>query len=133
MGVPRKNHLTHLQAELGLSHMWPVRGLNLHQTQRLDDRMIKSAYIQRPYPLGHGGRHSRPNCLLFLWDMWSPDGSCFPICNLLNNSMTSNDVDLKKKKRVKNVSGRETPSSIEIHFYEIMVSRDNDMCCSELL
>ena len=104
MGVPRKNHLTHLQAELGLSHMWPVRGLNLHQTQRLDDRMIKSADIQRPYPLGHGGRHSRPNCLLFLWDMWSPDGSCFPICNLLNNSMTSNDVDLKKKKRVHTIT-----------------------------
>ena len=33
-GVPRENHLTHLQAELGLSHMWPVRGLNLHQSQR---------------------------------------------------------------------------------------------------
>ena len=32
-GVPRKNHLTHPQAELGLSHMWPVRGSNLHQTQ----------------------------------------------------------------------------------------------------
>ena len=25
-GVPRDNHLTHPQAELGLSHMWPVRG-----------------------------------------------------------------------------------------------------------
>ena len=23
-GVPRENHLTHPQAELGLSHMWPV-------------------------------------------------------------------------------------------------------------
>ena len=33
-GVPRENHLTHPQAELGLSHMWPVRGSNLHQTQR---------------------------------------------------------------------------------------------------
>ena len=32
-----------------------------------------------------------------------------------------------------NVSGRGTQSSIEIHFYEIMVSRDNDMCYSELL
>ena len=31
--VPRENHLTHLQAELGLSHMWPVRDSNLHQTQ----------------------------------------------------------------------------------------------------
>ena len=30
-GVPRENHLTHPQAELGLSHMWPVRGSNLHQ------------------------------------------------------------------------------------------------------
>ena len=25
-GVPRENHLTHPQAELGLSHTWPVRG-----------------------------------------------------------------------------------------------------------
>ena len=33
-GVPRENHLTQPQAELGLSHMWPVRGSNLHQTQR---------------------------------------------------------------------------------------------------
>ena len=33
-GVPRENHLTHPYAELGLSHMWPVRGSNLHQTQR---------------------------------------------------------------------------------------------------
>ena len=33
-GVPRENHLTHPQAELGLSHMWPVRGLNQHQSQR---------------------------------------------------------------------------------------------------
>ena len=29
-----ENHLTHPQAELVLSHMWPVRGSNLHQTQR---------------------------------------------------------------------------------------------------
>ena len=58
-GVPRENHLTHPQAELGLSHMWPVQGWNLHQTQRLGDRMIKSAEIQRPYPLGHGGRLMR--------------------------------------------------------------------------
>ena len=34
MGVPRENHLKHPQAELVLSHMWPVRGSNLHQTQR---------------------------------------------------------------------------------------------------
>ena len=53
-GISRENHLTHPQ--LGLSHMWPVRGSNLHKTQRWDDRMIKSAEIQRPYPLGHGGR-----------------------------------------------------------------------------
>ena len=33
-GIPRENHLTHPQAEFGLSHMWPVRGSNLHQTQR---------------------------------------------------------------------------------------------------
>ena len=32
-GAKWENHLTHPQAELGLSHMWPVRGLNLHQTQ----------------------------------------------------------------------------------------------------
>ena len=31
---PQKNHLTHPQAELGLSHMWPMRGLNPHQSQR---------------------------------------------------------------------------------------------------
>ena len=48
--------------------------------------------------------------------MWSTDGSCFPLCNLFNNSMTSNDVDRKKKKS-ENVSGRGTPSSIEIHSY----------------
>ena len=28
--------------------MWSVRGSNLHKTQRWDDRMIKSAEIQRP-------------------------------------------------------------------------------------
>ena len=33
-GVARENHLTHPQAELGLSHMWPVLGSNLYQTQR---------------------------------------------------------------------------------------------------
>ena len=33
-GVPQENHLTHPQAELGLSHMWPVRRSNLHQAQR---------------------------------------------------------------------------------------------------
>ena len=31
---PKKNHPAHPQAELGLSHMWPVRGSNPHQTQR---------------------------------------------------------------------------------------------------
>ena len=31
---PVKNRLAHPQVELGLSHMWPVRGWNLHQTQR---------------------------------------------------------------------------------------------------
>ena len=31
---PEKNHVTHPQAELGLSHMWPVRGSNPRQTQR---------------------------------------------------------------------------------------------------
>ena len=29
---PEKNPLAHPQAELGLSHMWPVRGSNPHQT-----------------------------------------------------------------------------------------------------
>ena len=33
-GIARENHLTHPQAELGSSHMWPVRGSNLLQTQR---------------------------------------------------------------------------------------------------
>ena len=55
-GVSRENHLTHQQAELDLSHVWPVRGSNLHQTQRWDDQMIKSAEIQQPYALRHGGR-----------------------------------------------------------------------------
>ena len=36
-GVPRENHLTYPQAEHGLSHMWPVRGSNLHQSQRMND------------------------------------------------------------------------------------------------
>ena len=31
---PEKNHLAHLQAELGLSHMWPVQSSNRHQTQQ---------------------------------------------------------------------------------------------------
>ena len=34
MGDPEKKHLTHPQAELGLSHMWPERGSNPHQSQR---------------------------------------------------------------------------------------------------
>ena len=38
---PEKNHLTHPQAELGLSHMWPEWGSNPHQTQRCDDPVIK--------------------------------------------------------------------------------------------
>ena len=29
-----KNHLAHPQAELCLSHMWPVRGSNPHQSQQ---------------------------------------------------------------------------------------------------
>ena len=33
-GVPRENHLTHPQADLGLSQIWPVRDSNLHQSQR---------------------------------------------------------------------------------------------------
>ena len=33
-GEPREKNLAHPQAELGLSHMWPVRGSNPHQTQR---------------------------------------------------------------------------------------------------
>ena len=37
-----KNHLTHLQAELGLSRMWPKPGSNPHPTQRYD-RVINSA------------------------------------------------------------------------------------------
>ena len=63
-GVPRETHLTHPQAEHGLSHMWPVRASNLHQSQRWDDRMIKSAEIQRPYPLGI----NQIDCIVrFLW------------------------------------------------------------------
>ena len=33
-GEPREKHLAHPQAELDLSHIWPVRGSNQHQTQR---------------------------------------------------------------------------------------------------
>ena len=29
---PEKSHLAHLQADLGLSQMWPVRGSNPHQS-----------------------------------------------------------------------------------------------------
>ena len=43
--TPQENHLTHPQAELGLSHMWPVRGSNLHQQHRWVDRIIKSVEI----------------------------------------------------------------------------------------
>ena len=38
---PEKKTLAHPQADLGLSHIWPVRGSNPHQTQRWDDRVIK--------------------------------------------------------------------------------------------
>ena len=38
---PGKNHLTHPQVELDLSHLWPVWGSNPHQSQRWDDRMVK--------------------------------------------------------------------------------------------
>ena len=42
-GEPRekKKHLAHLQAELDLIHICPVRGSNPDKTQREDDRMIK--------------------------------------------------------------------------------------------
>ena len=40
-GEPREKPPRHPQAELGLSHMWPERGSNPHQTQRYDDRVIK--------------------------------------------------------------------------------------------
>ena len=38
---PGKNHLTHPQVELDLSHLWPVWSSNPHQSQRWDDRMVK--------------------------------------------------------------------------------------------
>ena len=38
---PGKNHLTHPQVELDLSHLWPVWGSNPNQSQRWDDRMVK--------------------------------------------------------------------------------------------
>ena len=38
---PGKNHLTHPQVELDLSHLWPVWGSNPHQSQRWDDGMVK--------------------------------------------------------------------------------------------
>ena len=41
-----KNQLAHPQAELGLSHMWQVRGSNPHRTQRWDEQEIKK---QRSY------------------------------------------------------------------------------------
>ena len=55
-GSTPENHPTNSQAEHGLSHLWPVRGSTPHQSQGRDDRMIKSAEIQRSHPLGHGGR-----------------------------------------------------------------------------
>ena len=38
-GVPRENHLTHPQAELGLSHMWPVQGSNLRSSSFLKKQL----------------------------------------------------------------------------------------------
>ena len=37
---PEKNHLVHLLAELGLSHMWPVPGSSPHQRTRHSGEMI---------------------------------------------------------------------------------------------
>ena len=36
----KKNHLAHPQAKLGLSHMWPERGSNPHQTQRYKETSL---------------------------------------------------------------------------------------------
>ena len=43
--VPQENHLTHPQAELGMSHMCPMQGSNPHRPQRWGDRTIKSVEI----------------------------------------------------------------------------------------
>ena len=45
-GVPRESQLTHPQAELDWSHMWPVWGSNPHQprAQWWDDWVIKGDY-----------------------------------------------------------------------------------------
>ena len=49
-GVPRENHLTQPQAEFGLSHMWPVRGSNLHQSQPIALRLqVMSLRLQVMY------------------------------------------------------------------------------------
>ena len=94
-----KNQLTHPQAELGLSHMWPERGSNPHDTQRCDDQVIKK---QRSKPLGHGGRQ-----LLKLKIRLTVRCSPIPIC----------DLDVKYSGGTTNISShvkRHHPSALSL-------------------
>ena len=53
--TPRKPPDTPASRTCLVSH---VASAGLEPTLDTDDRMIKSAETQRPYPLGHGGHHS---------------------------------------------------------------------------
>ena len=45
--IPEKKHLTHPQAEVGLSHMLPARGSNPHQTQRTNTDLFNISIYPR--------------------------------------------------------------------------------------
>ena len=45
--TPKKKHLTHPQAELGLSHMWPVGGSNLQATPVTAVSNLNSLLVKR--------------------------------------------------------------------------------------
>ena len=60
-----KNHLTHPQVELDLSHLWPVWGSNPHQSQRWDDRMVKGD--NEISHLNHSATGARLNLSLFIY------------------------------------------------------------------
>ena len=45
--IPEKKHLAHPQAEVGLSHMLPVRGSNPHQTQRTNTDLFNTFIYPR--------------------------------------------------------------------------------------
>ena len=45
--IPEKKHLAHPQAEVGLSHMLPARGLNPHQKQRTNTDLFNTPIYPR--------------------------------------------------------------------------------------